>query len=80
MVKYCCKCGAVFESESNNAKYCLVCRKEIKRKYPKPYLSKPKRKTTEYKSLNDIVAELEKYNRMNGTNLTYGKYVEMKKN
>lgn len=79
MIKKCVLCSEGFESNSNNAKYCPKCRETIKKKYNKPYLSKSERRSlTKPKSINQIIAELEEYNRINGTQLTYGKYVGMK--
>ena len=78
MIKKCVLCSEEFESNSNNGKYCPKCREKIKKIYNKPYLSKSERRSlTKPKSINEIITELEEYNRINGTQLTYGKYVGM---
>ncbi len=78
MLKKCVICRNEFESDSNNAKYCPVCRQKVKKKYNKPYLSKPKRQSlAKTKTLREIILDMEEYNRKNRTQLTYGKYVGM---
>ncbi len=38
---------------------------------------KPKKTRPDNRSIGQVVAEMDEYNRKNGTRLTYGKYVEL---
>ncbi len=71
--KQCKVCLKVFVAHSNVAKYCPICREEI-RKRP---TTKKSRRIKTGKTLNEIMKDLEAYNKEHKTRLTYGKYVSM---
>lgn len=70
--KQCKVCFRVFVAHSNAAKHCPICREEI-RKRP----TKKSRRIKTGKTLNEIMKDLEAYNKEHNTRLTYGKYVSM---
>ena len=72
--KTCVECGKEFFAQNGNTRFCSPeCKEkhENKRKHTKKV---PKKK----KTLDEVLAELEEYNRTHGTHLTYGKYQNMK--
>lgn len=70
--KICAECGKEFFSPNTVVKFCckrcatLYNKKSAKRK------KQPKKQT-----LDEVLAELNEYNKTHGTHLTYGKYQEM---
>ena len=73
--KICKNCGKEFISPIATTRFCS---KECSRKHDakvKKLKNTPKKQT-----LDDVLAELNEYNRTHGTHLTYGKYQAMKFN
>ena len=73
-VFYCVDCGQPFYSKATKALRCPECRKE----HAKEYRRQRKEgiyKRTPSKTLNEIMRELQVYNREHNTKLTYGQYV-----
>ena len=72
--RICIECGKEFYSISPKAK---MCSKECKR--ARQFKLKQSRVTQKpKKTLDELLAEINEYNRTHGTHLTYGKYQEMK--
>lgn len=70
--RICAECGKEFYSPNGNVKYCSKeCRDINKQKNRQP------RKTKKKKTLDEVLADLNEYNRTHGTHLTYGKYKDM---
>lgn len=71
--KVCIVCGKEFVSTNPKAKMCSnECREKRKNEIKAGRRSKSKKKT-----LDELLAEIDEYNRTHGTHLTYGKYQEM---
>ena len=89
MTRICKLCAGEF-TPNGNQRYCRECLRDRKREIDRTYeaktkaKSKQKRKITatlrsKYapsKTINEIVREVNAYNKKHGTHLTYGKYVE----
>ncbi len=71
--KICKKCGKEFTSPSAVAKFCS---KECRIVYTNQ--KSKNKKTPKKQTLDEVLAELNEYNRTHGTHLTYGKYQAMK--
>ena len=71
--KICAECGKEYFSTNGNSRFCSEDCKETYKKKHRKYVKKPKRKT-----LDEVLAELDEYNRTHGMHLTYGKYQNMK--
>ncbi len=70
--KICAECGKEFYSHNSNIKFCSKeCRDANKKKSRQPKKAKKK------KTLDELLAEIDEYNRTHGTHLTYGKYQDM---
>jgi hypothetical protein len=66
-------CGKEFVSTNPKAKMCSdECREKRKNEIKAGRRSKSKKKT-----LDELLTEIDEYNRTHGTHLTYGKYQEM---
>ena len=72
-VKVCIVCGKEFISTNPKATICSDECREIRKNETKA-ARKPKVKK---KTLDEVLADLDEYNRTHGTHLTYGKYKEM---
>lgn len=87
------KCQACFLHDIKNAtKVCIVCGKEFISTNPKATMcsdecrekrknslkASRKRPKKKKKTLDELLAEIDEYNRTHGTHLTYGKYQNMK--
>lgn len=83
----CIFCGAEFEFTHPNQRYCNDC-KEIRRRqaweesYKLQRLKKMVHDRTlqaecSLKSINEVIRDINDYNRFHGTNISYGQYVEM---
>lgn len=70
--KFCAECGKEFYSTNGNVKFCS---KECKAKHRTKAGHQPK--TPERKTLDEVIADMNEYNRTHGTHLTYGKYQDM---
>ena len=68
--KECDCCGAVFIAFSGNAKFCEECKDPVHRELVLAKRHNPN------KALFALVRKIDRYNRENGTHLSYGKYVE----
>ena len=82
-LKTCIVCGGEFMG-GWSAKYCEYCRThpnttdEPKKKRGRPLTGpKKEKRTPSVKSIKEILAELEAYNREHGTNYTYGQYIKL---
>ncbi len=82
-LKSCVVCGGEFMG-GWNAKYCDYCRAhpnivdKSKKKQGRPLTGpKKKKRVPSGKSIQEILAELEAYNREHGTRYTYGQYIEL---
>ncbi len=73
-VKICIVCGKEFISPNPKAKICSAECKEAR----KNEIKKVKRHKDKKKTLDEVLKEIDEYNRAHGTHLTYGKYKEMK--
>ncbi len=71
--KVCVVCGKEFIATNPKARICSDECREI-RKNESRISKKPKNKK---KTLDEVLAELNEYNRTHGTHLTYGKYQDM---
>ena len=70
--KICAECGKEFYSPFSATKYCSrKCRDAANKKAEKP------KKIEKKKTLDEVLADLNEYNRTHGTHLTYGKYKDM---
>ena len=70
--KICAECGKEFFSHNPNVKYCSKeCRNANKNKPKQPKEAQKK------KTLDEVIADMNEYNRTHGTHLTYGKYQDM---
>ena len=72
-VKICIVCGKEFYSPNPKAKICSEECKEAR----KNAIRKTKKTVAPKKTLDEVLADLNEYNRTHGTHLTYGKYKEM---
>ena len=84
-----CKCGAVIKyTGSRKPIYCEKCKKERRRKsrLDSYYRYKSENKATQedtqktsllikFKSITEVLSDLERFNKENGKHLTYGQYV-----
>lgn len=68
--KECDCCGVVFTAFSRQAKYCAECRDPLFRQTVMLKRNNPN------KALFALLRKIDKYNRENGTHLSYGKYVD----
>ena len=81
-LKTCIICGGYFLG-SHNAKYCEYCKEnpsvtdKPKKRNGRPCSKKVKKPQNSGKSIKEILAELEAYNREHGTRYTYGQYIEL---
>ena len=82
-LKTCIVCGGEFMG-GWNAKYCEHCKaSQNDTDKPKVWQGRPqvitfkKKKQNSGKSIREILAELEAYNREHGTKYTYGQYIEL---
>lgn len=77
----CSICGTRFETAGTTAKYCPKCR-IWKRHEANVKNSEARRKRatrrTEKVSINDVLRELDEYNRHHGTCYTYGQYMALR--
>ncbi len=79
--EFVCKlCGMVFYSYSANAKYCMDCRYENKKKEKRNYMNNkrhPELLMNKYrnKSLDETLLDIKKYNKKHGTKYSYGEYI-----
>ena len=64
----CMNCNCTFEHKYRNKKYCPKCEKKRENKTIAVAILK-------YKTIPEVVLELENYNKVHGTNLSYGEYV-----
>jgi DNA-directed RNA polymerase subunit RPC12/RpoP len=77
----CIDCGTEFFSASHQALRCEKCRVTAKRKQKEEWKKKANKKhripraLPPRKSLMQVLRELEKYNKENGTYLSYGQYI-----
>lgn len=77
----CQQCGCEFEHYYYNKRFCDDCRKLRKREYDKRIANERKVKLIPKKpdkTLSQVIAELETYNKEHKTNLKYGEFVKMK--
>ncbi len=73
LVEFVCEwCGEKFLSRSHNAKYCPECKET---RDSEGNMS-PSRRRNPNKVLFALLQKIDKYNRKNGTHLSYGKYVD----
>ena len=70
--RICAECGKEFFSPYPNIKFCSKKCKDINKQKPK----QPK-KVQKKKTLDEVLADLDEYNKTHGTHLTYGKYQDM---
>lgn len=70
--KICAECGKEFFSHSTKVRFCSNKCATLNYKKTRKSKKQPKKQT-----LDDVIAELNEYNRTHGTNLTYGKYKDM---
>lgn len=81
--KKCDICQKTFTSKRSITKYCPSCRVIGKRKKENERKLAIKeeqiKKSNREKNLNNTLAELRKYNKKNGTNLSYGQFVAINK-
>lgn len=68
----CLICGRDFTTGAHNIKYCPNCRGKGEN-----CTRTARRRKHKIKSIPEIMRELEEYNRVHGTYLTYGKYVAL---
>lgn len=77
----CQVCGKETIAHSRRAKYCTDCRDDVIKQRRKLLWHKQSAKKscthTATVSIAQILSELKKYNRQNGTYLTYGQYVSL---
>ena len=69
----CIICGAEF-SGNLNARYCPECREDQAAKQQERERLRAQRRKG--KTIEQILCEVERYNRENGTRITYGQYVD----
>ena len=72
-LKVCVVCGKEFYSTNPKSKVCC----EECRIIRKNEVKKNKKAVAPKKTLDEVLADLNEYNRTHGTHLTYGKYKEM---
>ena len=82
--KKCEVCLKTFTTQRSNAKYCPCCRVIGKKKQEKARKLAIKeeqkaKKSNREKNLNNTLAELRKYNKKNGTHISYGQFMAIKK-
>lgn len=68
-IKRICLCGNEFVAKSGAAKWCEDCRREMNMKP-----TRSKKRCNKPKTINEVLCEIEQYNKEHGTNLSYGKY------
>ena len=83
-MKKCEVCLKTFTTKRSNAKYCPCCRDIGKKKQEKARKLAIKeeqkfKKTNRERNLNKTLADLRKYNKKYGTNLSYGQFVAINK-
>ena len=84
MINRCLRCYGEFESKTHNAKFCVDCRHIVQKERSREAMRR-KRKAgtmagdlpTVSGSINKILRDMAAYNKKHGTQLSYGKYVEM---
>lgn len=84
----CTVCGKAFKSTGTHAQFCPECRPGIKAERTREYnrtcwdvkkrKERKKRVLAEIQSINEVMRELEKYNKSHGTCYTYGQYTALK--
>ena len=81
--KKCDICQKTFTSKRSITKYCPSCRNIGKRKKENERKLAIKeeqiKKSNREKNLNNTLAELRKYNKKNGTHISYGQFMAIKK-
>ena len=86
--KKCDICCKTFTSQRSYTKYCPSCRVIAKKKQDKERNIARKniarnegqiKKSNREKNLNKTLSDLQKYNKKNGTNLSYGQFMAIKK-
>ncbi len=71
----CLNCRKPFNPKAGNQQFCCyTCRYEYQKKHKPPKIQRKSKK----KSLDEIVKEIDDYNRVNGTRLTYGDWQRLK--
>ena len=76
-LKHCADCKQPFYGGSNS-KRCPECQaKRTKEQQKIKYLKRRNKYNKSLKDINEIVREVEAYNKEHNTRLTYGKYVSM---
>ena len=72
-------CLKTFTTQRSNTKYCPACRVIGKKKQEKArklaLKEKQIKKSNREKNLNKTLADLRKYNKKNGTHISYGQFV-----
>ena len=78
----CQQCGCEFEHYYYNKRFCDDCVKQRKKEYNQKLANERKEKPPiqkkPNKTLSQVIAELETYNREHKTNLKYDEFVKMK--
>lgn len=89
MINKCLRCEKEFTCKSYYAKWCPECKKIIARERNRDFMRRKRSGQTKLRiktyppvsgSINDILRDLETYNKEHNTHLSYGKYVEMMRN
>ena len=81
--KTCADCGQIFKTNNKRVKLCALCKKKHKEETNRKTNNLHKRvkpKSIKCKgsySLTECITLLEKYNKKNNTQLSYGKFVEL---
>ena len=76
--KICINCGETFKTHGHSALRCVECRQQLERQKQRDrYLIKKAKghRLRPAKSINQILRELEAYNKEHKTHLTYGQYM-----
>lgn len=78
----CSVCGTLFETTGKSAKYCPECRiwkkKEMSANSRKAMRARRAHQQIKSTTINDVLRELEEYNKRHGTCYTYGQYMVLK--
>lgn len=78
-------CGSEFTCRQHNAKYCPGCKEDAYNEKQVQWRkrARAKRKSVkvkqEFKSINEVLADIEAYNKKHGSNLSYGQYIAMRR-
>ena len=79
ILRTCTQCGKEYYTNSPRKRICKKCEKvnraENIRKTNELYKVYTPRKKAKFKSIYQVIRDVEKYNKEHGTNLSYGKYV-----